>query len=393
MKRVITISLNGNAYQLEESGYEAMRAYLDVASTRLKDNPDRDEIISDLEQAIAEKCGRFLGPNKTVVSTTEVERILAEMGPVDSPAADTGPAASPSGSASGGHADGAPKRLYQIKEGAMVSGVCNGFAAYFNVDVTLVRLVFVLLTLLTGGVWILVYLVMMFVIPRASTSEEHAAAHGQPFNASELIERAKKQYEDFRSSHNWRKAQTEWRGRLREQQRRWRHQQREWRRRWRDSWDWEGRSYWRAPVDRPPPSYATRVIAGFMIPVFAILSAALFVIWLVMLISLASTGSILGWHLPHDVPVWAGILILVLIYTAVSGPLHMARRASLYAASGRPYGWYGFGDGVIRLGFIVLFLWVAYHFVPGVHELIDRLPDLWQTVTHEATTTAMNWLN
>ena len=48
-----------------------------------KDNPDRREIMAELEQAIAEKCQRFLGPNKSVVSAAEIEQIVREMGPVE----------------------------------------------------------------------------------------------------------------------------------------------------------------------------------------------------------------------------------------------------------------------------------------------------------------------
>ena len=40
MQKVITINLNGNAYQLDETGYEALRAYLDQAGARLAGNPD-----------------------------------------------------------------------------------------------------------------------------------------------------------------------------------------------------------------------------------------------------------------------------------------------------------------------------------------------------------------
>ncbi len=392
MNRVITISLNGNAFQLEEAGYEALRAYLETATAKLKDNPDRDEIVSDLEQAIAEKCGRYLGPHKTVVASAEVGRILDEMGPVDASASDAGAAAQSADTKHAGRADGAPKRLYQIHEGAMLSGVCNGFAAYFNVDVTIVRILFVMLTLLSGGLGILAYLIMMFVIPYANTSEERAAAHGQTFSASELIERAKKQYEEFRGRHDWRKSQEHWRGQWREQRRQWRQRQREWRRRWRYDWDTGASSTWGGPPGPRPVSYATRVIAGFMIPIFAILSAAFLVVWLIVLISLASTGTVFGWHLPYSIPVWAALLFVILIYGAISGPLRAASRASRHAATGQTYGWYGFGDAMVRLGFIVMFMWLAYHFIPGVHELIDGLPDLWRTVTHDATTTAMNWL-
>ena len=56
MRPVITISLNGNSYQLEQEGYEALRAYLATAEARLADNPDKAEILADLEQALAEQA-------------------------------------------------------------------------------------------------------------------------------------------------------------------------------------------------------------------------------------------------------------------------------------------------------------------------------------------------
>ena len=89
MQKVVSISLNGNSYQLEEPGYDQLRAYLERAEARLKDSPDRAEVMADLEQAISEKCRATLGPHKTVVNTTEVERIISEMGPVESPKSPT----------------------------------------------------------------------------------------------------------------------------------------------------------------------------------------------------------------------------------------------------------------------------------------------------------------
>src|SRR4029453_2280827 len=86
MHKVITINLNGNAYQIEEAGYGALVGYLDGAQRQLRDNPDRMEIIADLEQAIADKCARFLSPQKSVVTSSEVDQIIKEMGPVEAAA-------------------------------------------------------------------------------------------------------------------------------------------------------------------------------------------------------------------------------------------------------------------------------------------------------------------
>ena len=108
----------------------------------------------------------------------------------------------------------------------MLSGVCTGLAAYFNIDVTIVRIAFVVLTLLTTGIWILVYVGMMLVVPFANTGEEYAAAAGAPFNAQEVVDRAKKHYAEFKDSKEWR--------------RHWRQQRREWRRRWHEGAYWWG---------------------------------------------------------------------------------------------------------------------------------------------------------
>ena len=56
------------------------------------------------------------------------------------------------------------KRLYRIREGRVVAGVCAGLAAYFGIDPTLVRLGFALLTIF-GGAGVLLYLVAWIVIP------------------------------------------------------------------------------------------------------------------------------------------------------------------------------------------------------------------------------------
>ena len=84
MLKVVTANLNGNAYQIDETGFEALRGYLETARAGLAHNPDCVEILTDLEQAIGDKCDTFLGQHKNVVSEAEMAQILREMGPVES---------------------------------------------------------------------------------------------------------------------------------------------------------------------------------------------------------------------------------------------------------------------------------------------------------------------
>ena len=48
-------------------------------------------------------------------------------------------------------------------------------------------------------------LTLMFVLPTAKTSEERAAARGQPFNAQELVDQTKRRYSELKEGHDrWR---------------------------------------------------------------------------------------------------------------------------------------------------------------------------------------------
>lgn len=197
MQKVITINLNGNAYQLDEQGYDALRAYLEQAQAQLGSNPDALEILRDIEQSVAEKCQRVLGPGKTVVTAAEIAQILREIGPVENSGA-------PHSTASG---DTPPqKRLYQIREGAMVSGVANGIAAYFDVDPTLVRVAFAIAAVVEmsaydrpPGATIFLYVLLVFIMPYAKTSEERAAAQGAsatlPYKVQHAVEKVKAKFD------------------------------------------------------------------------------------------------------------------------------------------------------------------------------------------------------
>ncbi|MFR3816885.1 MAG: PspC domain-containing protein, partial [Turicibacter sp.] len=43
------------------------------------------------------------------------------------------------------------KRLYRASQGAMISGVCQGIADYFKMDATIIRLIWVVVTIFSFG--------------------------------------------------------------------------------------------------------------------------------------------------------------------------------------------------------------------------------------------------
>lgn len=57
------------------------------------------------------------------------------------------------------------KKLYRSRKQRMIAGVCGGLGEYFGVDPTVMRVLFVVATVLGFGSAILVYLILLIVVP------------------------------------------------------------------------------------------------------------------------------------------------------------------------------------------------------------------------------------
>jgi phage shock protein PspC (stress-responsive transcriptional regulator) len=377
MNKVITINLGGNAYQLEDGGYDALRAYLETATARLKSNPDCDEILADIEQAIAEKFRALLSGHKTVVEAGEVAVVLAEMGPIETPASEAGgPGKSgpeetgDKGRQQNQNRSDAPRRLYRIHEGAMVSGVCNGIASYLNLDPTLVRLGFVLLTIF-GGAGLLIYVVMVIVVPEARSPEEKAAASGDPLTAQEFIRRAKEGYYEAMKGFPDRKARREWK-------RRFKHDMRAMGDQWQHHWH----SHWAECAPAHPGM-------GFTLPLLSLLQGLATVVWICAMISLLATGAVFGLALPPNVPVWLAALLLFVVYGVVAGPLKAARHVCYWSLRRPGWAWSPVFilDAMVWLAMVAAILWLAIHYFPELREAVQGIP----AIMHQAADDIRGW--
>lgn len=56
------------------------------------------------------------------------------------------------------------KTMYKDRDNKMLAGVCTGISEYFNMDVSLVRIIFVLLGLFTG-VGVILYIILAIILP------------------------------------------------------------------------------------------------------------------------------------------------------------------------------------------------------------------------------------
>ena len=384
MNKVISINLNGNAYQLEEGGFEALRAYLDTAARRLESNPDKAEIMADIEEAIAAKFRSLLGPNKTVIVAKEVADIIAEMGPVeDAAGAAEIPhpgAGAPAGA--GRDAEGAApvppaRHLFKIHEGAKIGGVCTGLAAYFNIDVTLVRIAFAFL-IFAWGSGLLLYVLMWFILPSASTPAEMAAAHGMASaTAQEFIRRARQGYYEGTRTFGDKRAYREWKRKFKSEMRGWRRDfHREMQQnshRWWPGW---------GPFPHPPGPWVATPFISFLL--FVVNLAALAAV-----VSLIATGAVFGFVFLPWWPFWARLVLLLALICLVRGPLKAIRRAHRYG-----YGYGGWDPfcviwGILKWVILIYFIiWITGGHT-GLHDAVEHLPPK----LHHAADSVQQWWN
>lgn len=60
-----------------------------------------------------------------------------------------------------------PKKLYLSNKDRKIAGFCGGLAEYFNLDPTLVRLLYVAFSFISMGTGVLIYLIAWLIVPRS----------------------------------------------------------------------------------------------------------------------------------------------------------------------------------------------------------------------------------
>lgn len=81
--------------------------------------------------------------------------------------------------------------LYRSETNKIIAGVCGGLGEYFNIDPTIIRIIFILITIFAGS-GILIYIILWLVIPSEST--QHNLSQN---NVSENLKDMKKTAEKF----------------------------------------------------------------------------------------------------------------------------------------------------------------------------------------------------
>lgn len=197
MKKTVSINLNGLVFYIDEDAYQRLRTYLDKIEKWFSGKEGAKEIISDIENRIAELFEERVKPGTGVVTKSLVEEVIEIMGePEEFEDASAEKAESTTSSSA---SDYIPRsKLYRNIEDRVFGGICSGIAAYFNIDTILVRVIFGILPFVSFGVIIPIYLVLWIALPPAVTTAQRLQMKGEPINISNIEKTIKDEYEDVK---------------------------------------------------------------------------------------------------------------------------------------------------------------------------------------------------
>ncbi len=175
MKQVININFQGRVVPIEVTAFELLKNYTESLNRHFANEEGKEEIINDIESRIGELFQERLTKGATCITDDDVKAVIKSMGnPEDFEAMDDSQpsAASSSSSAAQEQASTASmptghRRLYRNENDKVLGGVCSGLANYFNIDVVIARIIFVVL--LFSGVGFLTYIIMWIAVPSSAT--------------------------------------------------------------------------------------------------------------------------------------------------------------------------------------------------------------------------------
>lgn len=197
MKKTLTINLGGVVFHIDEDAYEKMRQYLNRIEARFTNRLEAQEIMGDIESRAAELLQQRLRDLQQPIVVDDIEFVIKTLGAPDSFSDSEEPAASASS-----FEPRRNKRLYRDPDNSAIAGVCSGLAAYLNIDIALVRVLFVVFFFLTSGFTLLLYIILWIAVPQAFTTAQKLEMQGENVTIENIERKVREEFEAVKNNVN-----------------------------------------------------------------------------------------------------------------------------------------------------------------------------------------------
>jgi phage shock protein PspC (stress-responsive transcriptional regulator) len=181
MNEIKKIHLGRQPFTISVDAHKLLRAYLEAIEHQVG---AKSEVIKEIESRMAELLIERGIHDDKVVLEDDVVFLKEQLGDPGDFKDDDHETEQTEASQT--------KRLFRDTQNGMIAGVCSGIAAYVGVDISIVRLIFVV-ALFFGGAAIPVYLLLWLVMPEAKTPSDRLQMQGKAVTVDsikELVDRA-----------------------------------------------------------------------------------------------------------------------------------------------------------------------------------------------------------
>jgi Putative stress-responsive transcriptional regulator len=193
MNEINRIHIAGVSYEIDVTAKKSLEKYLTAIHKSLGDEIDAME---DIEIRMTEILATRGVTKDRVITEYDLKAVKEQLGEPDDFASDanskTGEGRRDNQSShSRDDRFSASKKYYRNSDDAVIGGVLAGLANYTGWDVTIIRLVAVILGFMSLGTVIILYFITWMVAPEAVTASEKLEMRGEPVNIGSLKESAK----------------------------------------------------------------------------------------------------------------------------------------------------------------------------------------------------------
>jgi len=204
MKKTFTINISGSIFHIDEDAYEKLQKYLHMLNRHFGAVIEGQEILQDIEARIAELLIEKTNNKVEVITDVMVDEVIARMGkPEDF--MEPGEEEATSKTQAEAPLEGEPKmrrRLYRDGDSRVLGGVCSGMGAYFNIDLVILRVIFVLAFFLSAGTAMIVYIVLWIAVPKAKTTAQRLEMKGKEATVSNIEKSIKEEMNEVGENYN-----------------------------------------------------------------------------------------------------------------------------------------------------------------------------------------------
>lgn len=178
MKKTINVVIGGCSFIIDEDAYNELSSYLDRFRSALDGSGTSDDVMDGLEVRIADMLKQKLA-QREVVDSAMVRDVTGQLG---YPESINGSADCSSDRPA---SDVNVRKLYRDPDSLKIAGVCSGLSLFLGVDVTVVRILF-LIALFCGSAGFWVYVALWIAAPEARTPAEKCEMRGIPATAENM---------------------------------------------------------------------------------------------------------------------------------------------------------------------------------------------------------------